>query len=573
MTRTLSIDEKEAPRSSESNAAGLEKSSDSSRSLANRGVEGAGEQQVEGGVKSTPPPASPATGRSTLRSIIIVTTVSFGMVVNTSNSTSVSIALPTIGRELNLDESELQWIISAYPLSSGCLLLVFGRLADLYGRKKTFLGGSFLLAMFTLGCGFANDVLTLDILRGIQGIGAAAMIPASLGILAHAFPPSPARSLAFATFAAGAPVGAVLGNIFGGIMTEYTAKTWRSSFYLQSGFTLICFILGAFSIDPDHPSSELDKRVDWLGAFLVTAGLVLIVFVLGQGEIAPKRWATGYIIALLVVGVLLIGLFILWQWYLEGINAFDNHAARSIWTPPPLLKLSICTRAEGRFAAMLGIAFLNWCSFLSWTFWVQLYYQNYMRYTAMQTVIRLLPMFFSGVLCNVFVGVMAARIPVVYLIGIGTISTSIAGVLFATIIPSASYWAFGFPAGFLSVVGADFVFASGTLFIAKAAYPHEQSVAGALFQTMTQLGTAVGVTVTTVVFNRVTMQKKEGKDNLNSYKAAQWTSFAFAIIALVVGVYFFRGVGVVGHRKDKPEDPERTAANSRQASVSEQEKS
>ncbi|TFK34270.1 hypothetical protein BDQ12DRAFT_613778, partial [Crucibulum laeve] len=144
-----------------------------------------------------------------------------------------------------------------------------------------------------------------------------------------------------------------------------------------------------------------------------------------------------------------------------------------------------------------------------------------------------------------------------------TISTSIAGILFATVIPSASYWAFGFSSGFLSVVRADFVFAYGTLFIAKAAYLHEPSIAVTLFRTMTQviIGTAVGVIVTTVVSNHVTMQRK-GEDNLNSYEAAQWTSFAFAVIALVIGVYFFRGVGVVGHRKDKPEDPGRTGMNS-----------
>ena len=180
---------------------------------------------------------------------------------------------------------------------------------------------------------FFADVTTLATLRAIQGIGGAAMPPAGvghlflifrplilinsviqIGILAHAFPPSRARSLAFATFSSGAPLGAATGSILGGALTEYTQyefsrvlrffflqyfyqsirsrKTWRSSFYLLTGLVFVILLSGLYSIDADLPSQETDKRVDWIGAFLVTTGLVLIVFVLGQGEIAPRQWAT-----------------------------------------------------------------------------------------------------------------------------------------------------------------------------------------------------------------------------------------------------------------------------------------
>ncbi|KAG5736122.1 hypothetical protein E4T56_gene6270, partial [Termitomyces sp. T112] len=117
--------------------------------------------------------------RSTFKSVVLVLTCTFAMVVNSANNTSVSISLSTVGRDLHIAETQLQWLVSAYPLSSGCLLLVCGRLADLYGRKKIFIVGSVLLSAFTLGCSFARDSLTLDILRGFQGIGAAATIPAS----------------------------------------------------------------------------------------------------------------------------------------------------------------------------------------------------------------------------------------------------------------------------------------------------------------------------------------------------------------------------------------------------------
>ena len=120
--------------------------------------------------------------------------------------------------------------------------------------------------------------------------------------------------MAFASFAAGAPLGAALGVALGGALVQTTAyvffycpprsliqrfdgrcdsPTWRTPFFLESALNFLCLVGGLVSIDPDVPFTETDKRIDWLGAFLVTAGLVLIVFVLGQGESAPQQWRTG----------------------------------------------------------------------------------------------------------------------------------------------------------------------------------------------------------------------------------------------------------------------------------------
>ncbi|KAJ2916092.1 hypothetical protein MD484_g4337, partial [Candolleomyces efflorescens] len=394
------------------------------------------------------------------------------------------------------------------------------------------------------------DVLTLDVLRGVQGIGSAATIPASLGILAHHFPPSRARSFAFATFSAGAPIGGIFGTAFGGILTQYTSKTWRSGLWLMAGVTALSALMGIVSVKPDR-QEELprDKRVDWLGSFLVTAGLVLIVFVLSQGEIAPQRWETPYIIALLITGVILLVLFVFWEHYLEKIQD-DPDAPLSRWTPPPIMRVSLWKRAEGKYAAMMIIAFVNWCSFLAWSFWAQLYYQNYVRLSAIQTVLRFIPMTVSGILCNILVGLTAARVPVVYLAGFGTAATGCASLLFALIDPEKTFWAYGFPAAVISVMGADFVFSAGTLYVAKVSMPHEQSVSGAVFNTMTNLGTAVGVTVSTVVFNQV--RERNPEDILKSYQAANWTGFSFGMVGMVLSILFFKNVGAVGDRKKKP---------------------
>ena len=131
------------------------------------------------------------------------------------------------------------------------------------------------------------------------------------------------------------------------------------------------------------------RRVDWVGAILVTAGLTFIVFILSDGPTAPDGWKTGCrsprvpvsrvaltsspdIIALLIVGVLLLVLFVFWEHYLEKVHSSTrDECRRRWWTPPPLMPVSIWTRANGKLAVMLIIAFLEWCSFNSFTYWVQ----------------------------------------------------------------------------------------------------------------------------------------------------------------------------------------------------------
>ncbi|KAM5539739.1 hypothetical protein V8D89_006552 [Ganoderma adspersum] len=508
------------------------------------------------------------TKRSLAKDIVLIGTVTLVMILNIANTTAVSISLPTIGRDLNIIESKLQWLVSAYTLSSGCLLLVLGRLADLFGRKLTFILGCACMGIFGLGCGFAQNEITIDILRALQGFGPAAAIPAALGILAHTFPPSHIRSVAFATFAAGAPVGGALGSTIGGVLTQFTEQSWRSTFWFLAGLSAACCLGGFISIEPDVPYTLPDKRVDWVGAFLVTAGLVFIVFSLSDSSIAPEGWKTGYIIALLIVGVLFVVLFVFWERYLERIHVQGREASQKWWTPPPLMPVSIWGRQNGKVAAVLVIAFVEWSSFTGFTFWVQLYYQEYLNLSPILTMVRLLPMQVTGLTLNVIIALIVARVSLVYLATIGTLLTATSNLLFALIDPAASYWAFGFPAAIITVFGADFFFSTGTLFIARACKPHEQSVGGALFQTLTQLGTAFGLAISTVVFNATLKSKSRelgvgpnvGGTNapkaaqLAAYKGAMWSGFAFGVFGSLLAVLFLRGVGIVGHRKGESRD-------------------
>ena len=260
-------------------------------------------------------------------------------------------------------------------------------------------------------------------------------------------------------------------------------------------------------------------------------------------EIYPDFSACAGIIAQFVVGILLVLLFVAWQHYLE--RRLENpNIPRTRWTAPPLMKPSMWTRAHGRFAVMQIIACVNMAAFGSWLVWVQLYYQMYLDLSPIQTMPRMLPLLVVGIAAVAFIAFAIGRVNVVYIVATGTLMTGCANLLFAVVNPSAPFWAFGFPSACLVALGADFTFAAGTMFVAKVSLPHEQSVAGALFQAMSQLGSAIGVSVSTIVFNGVLRAQSSllgvtldaQGDNaprpaqLKAYKAAMWTGFSFGIL-------------------------------------------
>ncbi|CUA76093.1 putative MFS-type transporter C1683,03c [Schizosaccharomyces pombe 972h-] [Rhizoctonia solani] len=482
------------------------------------------------------------------RALIITLACTLAMVNNIMSGASISIALPGIGIDLGISQAELQWLISSYALTSGCFLLLFGRLADLFGRKKVFLAGTLWSLAWSLGSGFAPNSIALNVMRALHGMGSAATVPSAIGILAHEFPPSKARSIAFATFSAGAPLGAAIGFVIGGVMTEYTSVAWRGVFYVSAGIAGVTMLAAALAIHKDKPSTEKDRRVDWLGAALSTTALVLLTFSLAQSSSVKNGWRTPYIPVVLVVSVLLLCCFIGWEYYLETRT-----------TRPPLMRLGLWTRAKGRFAAMQLIVFFDWACFTTWIFFVTLYYQEYRGISPVGTTVRVLPMTVSGLLCNLVVALVVGRISGTALIAFGCFFTALASLLFAVIVPSASYWAFGFPAATVVVFGADFMFATGSIFVAKIALPHEQSLAGGIFNTVNQLGTAFGLAIASVVSDSVHRKTlRETGDELGSllrgYRAAFWTCFGFGAVALVLTLMFLRGIGIVGHNSGKKEE-------------------
>lgn len=223
------------------------------------------------------------------------------------DATIVNIALPSAQRALGMSDGNRQWVITAYTLAFGGLLLLGGRIADLVGRKRTFVLGLIGFAAASALGGAAVSSGMLFGARALQGAFAALLAPSALSLVTTTFTDPRERGKAFGIYGALAGSGSAIGLIVGGLLTEYLS--WRWCLYVNVPVAVVA-VLGAFALLHDHPGHP-GVRLDVPGAVLGCGGLVAIVY--GFSEARPRGWSDPLVLALLATGVLLLAVFVWWQ--------------------------------------------------------------------------------------------------------------------------------------------------------------------------------------------------------------------------------------------------------------------
>ncbi|KAL1407970.1 hypothetical protein Q8F55_004767 [Vanrija albida] len=492
------------------------------------------------------PPAELPPARRWALTLIVM----FSMAMNGGAQTGLNIALPLIQTELGISESNLQWVASAFALTNGCFLLLSGRVADAYGRKRCFLAGMAWYGAWCLVGSFMRSGPGLIVTRAMAGVGASMGIPSGMGIIAANLH-GRQRATAFACFGAGAPIGAGVGMVLGGLLTAYASQTWRALLWIFTGLAGVIAAFALVYVPADKSkAADYDRRIDWLGAAMVTSGLVLLQFSVSDGVSAPRGWREPYVPTLFALSIVLIAAFFVWQWHLINRTRF-----------PPLLSLALFTRARGRLGAYYFVGFVAWTGFASISYHVNLYYQQVKLTGPLGAVVRFLPVPVSGVICNIIVAQVIHRVPLQFLVCFGVACTGLSATFLAVSGRDTLYWTFPFNAMYLVVIGADFLVPTGSIFVSLMALPQEQSVAGALFQTLLQLGGSFGLTLTSVIATTYSNKSRERGDDeidaiLHGLQASFWLSAALAFTAFFIALLALRGIGVVSNiaqRKNKEE--------------------
>ena len=302
----------------------------------------------------------------------------------------------SISKSLHMTDAELTWLWAAQNLAGGAFLLLFGRVADLFGRRWMLVASLGSYAVVLLVAGFATSAVYADVMSGLLGVCAAAAVPPAIGKLGAVYAqPSWRKNRAFACFSAGYPVGFVLGAFIAGVATQ--VSSWRAALWTMSvvfgGFT----ILALWTVPKDEEQQlsigwRTWREFDVLGALLTVAGIGMFTASFTLTGDAPKGWAQEYVIVLLVLGAVCVAAFLWWQAVCKT----------------PLMPLRVFR--DKNFSILLTVLSLGNMSFAGNLFWITLLWQRIERQSPLQVAVRLLPSGMGGILVNITAGFIMHRV-------------------------------------------------------------------------------------------------------------------------------------------------------------------
>lgn len=311
------------------------------------------------------------------------------------STSAVSVALPTIGRDLHASSTSLEWIVDAYVIVFASLLVAGGVLSDRRGRKGMFMIGVTLFGIGSLVGGVAPSVGWLLCGRVIQGLGPAIVTPTSLAIISATFDEPGARAGAIGVWSSGSGLALALGPAVGGLFVD--AIGWRSVFLLNVPLALVVIALGVRFI-PVIARSEEGARFDWTGAFLTTTGIGLLTFAIIEGP--GRGWDSGLILGAFVVAFCALAAFVAWE---------ERHES-------PLIDVSLFARAPFTVANLAGLAVFF--AFIGGIVYLSAYFQQVQGRSALGAGLAVLPVgigFFVGApLSGRLVGRFGPRFPMVF---------------------------------------------------------------------------------------------------------------------------------------------------------------
>jgi EmrB/QacA subfamily drug resistance transporter len=388
----------------------------------------------------------------------------------------VNVALPSIKHDLHFSQAGLQWVITAYSILFGGMLLLGGRLADLLGRRRLFMAG---VAVFTLGSllsGLASSEGVLIVTRALQGLGGALLAPAALSIVVTTFREGRDRNVALGVWGAISGVGGAVGVLLGGVLTSYLSWSWIFFVNLPVGMAIL-------AVSPwllhESRAAVAHRHFDVLGATSITAGLMVLVYAITRAS--QHGWSNGVTVALFATAAALIASFVAIE-------------ARS---PAPLLPLRIFrlrTLAAAN-ATMLTVGAAAFGQF----FLLTLYLQDVLRYSALKTGLAFIAITVSLIAVTSLAQKLTTRLGARPVLSTGLVLTAAGGALYARMPADGHYFWNVFPGLLLSGVGLAFTFVPVMIAGLTGVQPADAGVASGLINTSRQIGGSIGLAAMTTI--------------------------------------------------------------------------
>ena len=411
--------------------------------------------------------ARETTDRSRWFALAVIVAAQFMVVLDVA---IVNVALPSIKTDLNFSQESLQWVVTAYSIIFGGVLLLGGRLADLIGRRRLFVAGLALFTVSSLLDGLAWSEGSLIAFRALQGLGAAMLSPAALSILTTTFREGRDRNLALGIWGAASGSGGAAGVLLGGALTSTLSWSWIFFINIPVGAVVLAltpFLLRESRADLSH------RHFDVPGAVSITSGLMVLVY--GMTRAAQHGWGTPSTVGLLSTAVALIAAFV----------------AIELRSPAPLLPMRIFrlrTLAGSNVAGLLLGA-----SIFSQFFLLTLYMQEVLHYSALKTGVAYVALTLAIIGFSGVAQALVTRVGIRRVLTLGMVMSAGGLVLFAQLPVHGHYFWDLFPAFILSGVGLALAFVPMSIGALTGVTEADAGVASGLINTTQQVGGAIGV--------------------------------------------------------------------------------
>jgi len=440
-----------------------------------------------------------------------------GVLMIVLDTTIVNVALPSIAADLGFTETSLVWVVNAYMLTFGGCLLLGGRLGDLYGHRKLFLGGITLFTLASLVCGLANSQALLVCARAVQGLGGAVVSAVSLSLIMNLFTETGERAKAMGVYGFVCAGGGSIGVLLGGLLTNLLSWHWIFLVNLPIGIAVYGLCMALLPPAPGHAHGE---RLDVAGAVTVTASLMLAVYAVVNGNDAG--WTSAQTLGLLLVALALLAVFL-------TIEARAHH---------PLMPLALFRLRNVATANVVGVLWA--AAMFAWFFISALYLQRVLGYRPLQVGLAFLPanlimaLFSLGLSARVVMR-FGLRLP----LAVGLLTAACGLALFARA-PVDGTFAFDvLPGMVLLGIGAGIAFNPMLLAAMSDVDPSDSGLASGIVNTSFMMGGALGLAVlaSLAAARSDAMQASASTATaLNSgYHVAFWFGAIFAATAGAVG--------------------------------------
>ncbi len=403
--------------------------------------------------------------------------MALGVLVIANDITAMNVAIPAIEKDFDTGVTTTQWVVNAYSLSFGVLIVTGGRLADLFGRREAFFLGAGIFASMSLLGGAAQSEAWLIACRALMGVGGALMWPSILGMTYGALPAEKA-GLAGGLILGVAGIGNALGPMLGGALTEFLS--WRWILFLNIPITAIAITVVWLYIHQPRPETD-DRRIDYGGIVSVTLGLVLIMVALDQ--VVDIGWEDPRVLVSMVAGFLLLAAF----------GVIERRASAHALIPPDVI------RNPSFAASCLAILFMS-ATFFSALFYLPQYMQKEFDYNAFESGMGLLPFMAVFAATSFVSGPLYNRLGAKPIVSVGAACIAAGPLLLLTGVSAGGGFGEIVPGMVVLGIGVGLFYSSATTAAVTSVDESRTSLAGGIIYMFQVAGGSVGLALTTTVF-------------------------------------------------------------------------